>query len=124
MGQSKIKSIQSTGTYNSKMDNALMYTFEVELESGEAGQVVAKTPDRWNVGDEVEFEKRETPYGVKLKLTKPGAQRGGGQSPELQKRIDASWAIGLARQETSDAERILELAEFYVNLRNTLISKL
>ena len=124
MGQSKIKSIQSTGTYNSKMDNALMYTFEVELESGEAGQVVAKTADRWSVGDEVEFEKRETPYGVKLKLTKPGGQRGGGQSPELQKRIDASWAIGLARQETSDAERILELAEFYVNLRNTLISKL
>ena len=75
MDQSKIKTIQGTGTYNSKMDNALMYTFEVELENGDAGQVVAKTPDRWSVGDEVQFEKKETPYGIKLKLTKPGARR-------------------------------------------------
>lgn len=123
--QSKIKTIQGTGTYNSKMDNALMYTFEVELENGEAGQVVAKTADRWKVGEEVEFEKRETPYGVKLKLTKPGAGQGGYQeSPDRQRQINASWALSHAIAAESDPERIIEYAEWLLNIRETLISRL
>jgi len=125
MDQSKIKTIQGTGTYNSKMDNALMYTFEVELENGDAGQVVAKTPDRWSVGDEVQFEKKETPYGIKLKLTKPGARQGGYmESPERQRQINASWALSHAIAAESDPERIIEYAEWLLKIRETLISKM
>ena len=49
MGNSKIKTIQSSGTYDSQ--NGLMYKFEIELESGESGEVSAKSESRWRVGD-------------------------------------------------------------------------
>lgn len=67
---SKIKTTQASGTYVSKFDGATMYTSEVELEDGTVGEVSAKTPDRWSVGDEVEYAVRETPHGNKLKLDK------------------------------------------------------
>lgn len=55
---------------------------------------------RWNAGDEVEYEKTESQWGVKLKLQKPNMGGGnwnggakGGQSADVQKRIDACWSI-------------------------------
>ncbi|MCP4605854.1 MAG: hypothetical protein GY847_35960, partial [Proteobacteria bacterium] len=45
-------------------------------------------------------------------------------NPDIQKRIDASWAIGLAINQESDPEKILEAAEFLLSIRSTLISKL
>ena len=70
MGQSKIKTIQPNGTYDSQ--NGLMYKFEVQLESGESGEVSAKSENRWSVGDEVEFEVTPSKWGDRMKLTKPG----------------------------------------------------
>jgi hypothetical protein len=124
MGQSKIKTIQPNGTYDSQ--NGLMYKFEVELESGECGEVSAKTENRWNIGDEVEYDITESKWGNKIKLTKPGfnANQSKSNNPEIQKRIDASWAIGHAINQESDPEKILEAAEFLLSIRNTLISKL
>ena len=123
MGQSKIKTIQPNGTYDSQ--NGLMYKFEVQLESGESGEVSAKSENRWSVGDEVEFEVTPSKWGDRIKLTKPGFGQGGQKnSPDIQKRIDASWAIGHAITQESDPEKILEAAEFLLSIRNTLISKL
>lgn len=121
MGQSKIKSIQPNGTYQSQ--NGLMYKFEIELEDGTSGEVSAKTEDRWNIGDEVEYETTPSKWGVRMKLTKAGyADKG--SSPDIQKRIDASWAIGHAINQESDPQKILDAAEYLLNLRDSLISKL
>jgi len=125
MGQSKIKTIQANGTYESQV--GLLYKFNIELEDGSGGEVSAKTEDRWKVGEEVEYEITPTKYGDKMKLTKPGQNRSGGyykEDPEKTKRITASWAIALALQEESDHEKILERAEYLVNLRDSLMSKL
>ena len=91
---SKIKSIQPNGTWEGR--NGLMYKFEVELESGDAGEVSAKTPDRWKVGDEVTFVTTPTAYGVRMALSKPGytdrsSQPSNRDRADVQQRIDASW---------------------------------
>jgi hypothetical protein len=124
MGQSKIKTIQPNGTYDSQ--NGLMYKFEIELESGDSGEVSAKSESRWSVGDEVEFEVTPSKWGDKMRLTKPGftPNQSKANNPDIQKRIDASWAIGHAINQESDPEKILEAAEFLLSIRSTLISKL
>ena len=97
MSASKIKSIQANGTFESQYGT--MHKYECELEDGVVGEVASKQPDRWKVGDEVEYTKSDSNWGVKLKLNKPGMANGGRSvgsrtSPEVQKRIDASWAVG------------------------------
>ena len=101
METSKIKSVQANGTYNSKYDNAVMYTYEIQLENGQVGEVACKSENRWSVGDEVEFTANQTTFGVKLKLSKPNSNYSnngsyGGGKPDIQARIDASWSIGQA----------------------------
>jgi len=71
MQTSKIKTTQAGGTYVSKFDGATMYKSEVELEDGTVGEVSAKSPDRWNVGDEVAYTVTEGKFGKKLKLNRP-----------------------------------------------------
>jgi len=127
MGQSKIKSIQPNGTWESR--NGTMFKFEIGLEDGTSGEVNSKTIDRWNVGDEVEYTVTPGKYGDRLKLDKAGyANKGGGggykEDPEKTKRITASWAIGHAINQESDPEKIIEAAEWLIKLRDTLISKL
>ena len=127
MGQSKIKTIQPNGSYpNDRSPEGVTYTFEVELQDGESGEVGAHTKDKWNVGDEVEYTLNQSKWGNKLKLSKPGfsPNQSKANNPDIQKRIDASWAIGLALKEESDPEKILEAAEFLLSIRATLISKL
>jgi len=68
--RSKIKSIQANGTWETR-DGKTMYQSEVELEDGTTGEVNATTPDRWNVGDDVDYEVKDGKYGKKLKLSKP-----------------------------------------------------
>lgn len=127
MGQSKIKSIQPNGTWESR--NGLMYKFEIQLEDGTSGEVSAKTENRWNIGDEVEYTVTPSKWGDRLKLDKAGyanKPNGGGykEDPEKAKRITASWAIGHAINQESDPEKIIEAAEWLIKLRDTLISKL
>lgn len=124
MGISKVKTIQPNGTYEGR--NGLMFKFEIGLEDGSNGEVSAKTIDRWNVGDEVEYEVTPSKWGPRMKLTKPGftPNQGNSQSPDIQKRIDASWAIGHAISLRSDPEEVVEMAEWLLQIRQTLISKL
>jgi len=108
MSESKIKSIQANGTYEGAY--GLMYKFEVTLEDGVTGEVSTKSESRWNEGDEVEYTATDTQWGKRLKLSKPGMDggrpSGGGnrQSPEVQKRIDGSWAVGQAIQMLGNIE--------------------
>lgn len=67
--RSKIKSIQSQGTWNTKAGD-LMYKFEIELEDGSAGEVNARTTDRWSEGEEVQYDLQQSKHGPKLKLSK------------------------------------------------------
>ena len=126
MGTSKIKSIQPNGTWEGR--NGTMFKFEIGLEDGTSGEVNAKTIDRWNIGDQVEYTVTPGKYGDQLKLDKAGYTKKGGtgykEDPEKTKRITASWAIGHAIQNESDPEKIIEAAEWLIKLRDTLISKL
>lgn len=91
----KIAEIQQSGTWESQY--GLMYRMEVTLEDNRAGEVNAKKPDAWKVGDEVEIvDAKPNPRGLtKWKLQRP-EQKSYGASPDTQRRIDASWAIGQA----------------------------
>ncbi len=106
-----------------------MYKFEIQLEDGTSGEVSAKTENRWNIGDEVEYTVTPSKWGDRLKLDKAGyanKPNGGGykEDAEKTKRITASWAIGHAINQESDPEKIIEAAEWLIKLRDTLISKL
>lgn len=101
METSKVKSVQSSGTYTSKYDSTLMYTYEIELEDGTLGEVSCKSENRWKEGDEVEYTISMSSFGSKLKLSKPGASgtyknNSRPANGDLQARIDASWSIGQA----------------------------
>jgi hypothetical protein len=112
MGLSKIKSVQSSGTYQSKFDNSTMFTFEIQLDDDTVGEVSAKTEDRWKVGDEVEYTLTATSFGNKLKLNKPDANFSGGNSTSTSTSVDRyhdkdarrqslimnQWAIRLAME--------------------------
>jgi hypothetical protein len=77
-----------------------MYETEATLEDGRIGQVNMKRPDTWKIGDEVNVEATEGTYGLKFKFSKPdtfgGAQRSPAEKDAVQRRIDASWAVGQA----------------------------
>lgn len=123
MGISKIKTIQSNGTWDG--DHGLMYKSDVELEDGEAGEVSAKKPDRWKVGDEVEYTVTQGKHGNRLSLTRPGFKDKGmhyGNSEDTKSvEIRTSWAISraveimIARQSmdwvemAANAERLIAL---------------
>jgi hypothetical protein len=108
--RSKIKTIQANGTWETR-DGKTMYQSEVELEDGAAGEVNATTPDRWSVGDEVDYEVKDGKYGKKLKLSKysPGFSFGNNsdstsnsvtrfenRDEQRQHLIMNQWAIRLA----------------------------
>lgn len=123
----KITQFEDTGDWTGKYGK--MYTAQVTLDDGTTGEVNMKAPGSWAIGDEVEvLENRPGKYGSKLKLNKPGAT---GQyapsapranNPEIQHRIDASWAIGQAVAiGVKDLDLVLSTAKQFVAMRNKLI---
>jgi hypothetical protein len=128
METTKIKSIDKTD--NTWMgQSGMMYDYIVCLEDGTEGTAASPNAEKppYDVGDEVEYNKTVNNWGTKLKIKKLGGFTPGGgfkDNAETTKRIGASWAIGLAIQQESDPEKILEAAEHFINLRDTLMSKL
>ena len=128
-GTSKIKSIDKTDNTWKTKDGKPMYDYIVRMEDDAEGTAASTSPEAppYAVGDEVDYEKIVNTWGTKLKIKKVGGFTPGGgykDDPEKTKRIGASWAIGLALQQESDPEKILEAAEHLINLRDTLMSKL
>ena len=111
-----------------KAVTVLCTSSRLNSKTEQAEKFPRKTENRWNVGDEVEYTVTPSKWGDRLKLDKAGYNNqrssGGGNSPDIQKRIDASWAIGHAINQESDPEKIVEAAEWLLKLRDTLISKL
>lgn len=103
-----------------------MHTQSVVLSDGTSGQVSAKIPNRWNVGEEVEYESFENQYGVRLKLSKP--QPAGGKnfakSPEDIKRITflscLSSACSFHAQSSTTKESVVETAKYFLSIAMNL----
>jgi len=127
----KIAQIQPQGTVQMK-DGSSFFKFQITLDDNRAGEVLAKTEDRWSVGDEVEAEVKNTDYGVKLKLSKPqsnysGGYSKGGMSPEKEKRITflscLSSAASFHAQSSVTPEQVVETAKKFANAAYSLEAK-
>lgn len=108
MGISRIKSVVphvangNTSNVVTMKDGTQMFKFDVELEDENSGWVLTRTPDRWHVGDEVEYNLLSTQWGAKLSLQKPrmnfnggGGNNGGGGGGAAVGQV-ASWAVTCA----------------------------
>ena len=125
----KIAQIQPQGTVQMK-DGSSFFKFQITLDDNRAGEVLAKTEDRWAIGDEVEAEVKNTDYGVKLKLSKPnqgGFNSGyskGGMSPEKEKRITflscLSSAATFANGSGATSAQVIDLAKEFVKAAYSL----
>jgi len=103
MAQAKISRIEPANppTWTSNRDGSTMYAYNVDLDDGTSGDVNCKSPNKWKVGDEVEYTSKSTHHGNKLSLSTPGFSggfSGGKQDPDSTKGIIASWAVGIAMQ--------------------------
>ena len=84
-------------------DGTQMYKFDITLENEDFGWCLTKSPNRWNVGDEVQYEMKQTQWGAKLSLQKPNfGAGGGGGAPQGNSSAPigqvASWAVTCAVQ--------------------------
>lgn len=99
MAQAKITRLEPATPPTWSGNHGTMYAFDVELSDGTAGVVNAKSPDKWQVGADVEYTSQSTHHGTKLRLDKPGYNglpkpfAGGGSSSDTTKGIIASWAV-------------------------------
>lgn len=85
-----IKSLQAQGTWKNK-DGETMYKFDAVLENGKAGEVNAKSANKWSVGDKVIVTREtESKWGTKLSLDRPRSMYG--LDTEL-KQIDARHGV-------------------------------
>lgn len=116
----KITQIEQNGTLT--LQSGEFFKMNITLDSGQSGEVLAKTQDRWKVGDEVEAEVQNTQYGTKLKLSKPQPAGGfskGGFSPEKEKRITflscLSSAASFHAQSSVTPEQVIETAKKFAN---------
>ena len=122
----KITNLQFTGTWDSKY--GVLYQYDATLDDGRTGRVNCKTQDAWKVGDEVEVQATESNYGTNFKFSRPQFEAKSQASPEVQKRIDASWAIGQAIQYAicqefrfHDDKELVLTARKLLELRNSLL---
>ena len=125
----KISQVQPNGTLT--LQSGEFHKFNITLEDGRSGEVLAKTPERWKVGDEVDAELQQTQYGNKLKLKKPefagqgggsySAPRstGGGMTPDKERRITflscLSSAASFYAQSSKTPEEVIATALQFTN---------
>lgn len=118
-----------------------MYEALLTFNDGTSGRVNMKSPDRWKVGDEIEVTDTQPneKYGDKLKIQKPQgdfpakpfAAAGGRFDPEVQFKIDTSWAItsainllGESAKEHAKTGGLIATAKLMIETRNQLILEL
>lgn len=123
----KITKLFPAGSFVGK--HGQLYKFIYEFDDGTLLQASHKTEKSpFNVGDVAEYEIRGEYNGTKEgKVSKPDSfGKSGAASPETQRRIDASWAIGqaLTMGQTQTTDQLVENAEWILNARNELLKKL
>lgn len=122
--KSKISNIalpdKPTYEYNGETFHARIVT----LENGESGQVSSKAPDRWKVGDEVEYSVKDGQYGKKMSLKKPDAQphkyRGGGNESSKYPSFAVAYAKDLVVAGKVELKDLEPTAKRILDILNTL----
>ena len=119
-----ITKIEPKGTWEGQYGK--MYESWVTLSDGREGSVNSKTEGTWKVGDAVEVkESQPGKYGLKFKLGKfQETEPGRGSSPDVQTRIDASWAIGQAISMGVKGKDIYPNALWLIEMRDAVIKHL
>lgn len=138
MTKAVITQVQGNGTFDSQY--GVMYKYHVEFDNGDLqAEATSKTsPPPWKEGDTVWYEVTGEFRGlakVKISRQDPAASKFGGggvarrEDPDLQKRIENSWAIQTAVQIVGPTEgipdwkRIQTLALNLLYLRDHLDEK-
>jgi hypothetical protein len=129
MAQATISRIEPANPPTWNGSHGTMYAFDVDLSDGTQGSVNTKSPDKWKVGDAVEYTASNTHHGVKLKLDKPGFSGGftprAGGNDDATKGIIASWAVGIGMQ-VADAsapnydQQVMQYARLALEARKSL----
>jgi hypothetical protein len=130
MAQANITRIEPANPPTWQGSHGTMYAFDVDLSDGTQGSVNTKSPNKWKVGDAVEYTAQSTHHGTKLKLDKPGFSGGGftaksGGNDDATKGIIASWAVGIAMQVADrDAQnydvQVMQYARLALEARATI----
>lgn len=127
----KIAQITPQGTLT--LQSGEFFKSQITLDDGKSGEVLAKTADRWKVGDEVEAEVMTNQYGTRLKLSKPdsngfsGGGSKGGMSPDKEKRITflscLSTAATFLQQREASPETLIATALQFTSAAFSLENK-
>jgi len=129
MAQATISRIEPANPPTWKGSHGTMYAFDVDLSDGTQGSVNSKSPNKWKVGDEVEYTAQSTHHGVKLKLDKPGFSEGftprAGGNDDATKGIIASWAVGIGMQVADTSapnydQQVMQYARLALEARKSL----
>ena len=122
MKTSKIKNVQSNGTW--EKDGTTFYKFEYEMEDGQIVNAMHKTQEpKFKIGDTVEYTITNTQYN-NGKLNKPQqAPQANYNDPKKQTSIIAQSCIKAACDAYSglnkDADEIIKAAEKFFNWVNS-----
>ena len=129
MAQATISRIEPANPPTWNGSHGTMYAFDVDLSDGTQGSVNSKSPDKWKVGDEVEYTAQHTHHGVKLKLDKPGFSGGftprAGGNDDSTKGIIASWAVGIGMHVADTSapnydQQVMQYARLALEARKSL----
>lgn len=126
--KSKIKFIEKSNPRSYESRYGTMYAMHCVLEDGTDGEVSAKSVDKWNIGDEVEYTVTSSQYGNKLSLTKPndggGYSAGGGSKPKYDdKQRDAAVVVSYAKDLAVAGKISLAEIEDYAEKFNGIIQR-
>lgn len=109
-------------------DGRQMYEIKVTLSDGRSGSVNATKPDRWSVGDEVQVKsENQTNHGLKFQLEKPGGYQPNvakAKDPDLDYKIEASWALKLAVQSNTAFDNLVSTSLQLIEKRNEVVRHL
>ncbi len=73
--ETKIQNLTPQGSF--EMQGKDMFKFDVILENGMVGEVLARSPNKWKEGDSVVvIDQKSSKWGNKLKLDRPSSQYG------------------------------------------------
>ena len=129
MAQATISRIEPANPPTWTGSHGTMYAYDVDLSDGTQGSVNSKSPDKWKVGDAVEYTAQSTHHGVKLKLDKPGFSGGftprAGGNDDATKGIIASWAVGIGMQVADTSapnydQQVMQYARLALEARKSL----
>ena len=106
---SKIKNVQSTGTWESKHDGATMYKYEYEFEDGGYVQASHKSQMPFHIGDEVEYEVThpEKKYGKVKKAQGTWSGSYNKKSKDSTKSFALSYAKDLCIADKIELDQVL-----------------